>query len=109
VDTQPTKSVILPSQAALNLDASPSSAGSVPSQSENLPPSPPEVVALLPQEQQTNVVSPVLARDSPLVPWELPSEIGYFWLGLFRISSVKVISCLPFGQKKRFQFNVSLS
>jgi hypothetical protein len=35
-------------------------------------------------------VSPVFARNSPLVPWELPSEIGHFWLGLFKISGFKV-------------------
>ncbi|KAI9507158.1 hypothetical protein F5148DRAFT_151118 [Russula earlei] len=51
---------------------------------------PPEVTALLAIQSSSDVVSPVLARNSPLVPWELPSEIGFFWLGLFRISEVKV-------------------
>ena len=52
---------------------------------------PPDVAALLSAQLSGSVVSPVLAHNSPLVPWELPSEIGYFWLGLFRISAVKVI------------------
>jgi hypothetical protein len=53
---------------------------------------PPDVAALLSAQSSGSVVSPVLAHNSPLVPWELPSEIGYFWLGLFRISAVKVMS-----------------
>jgi hypothetical protein len=56
-----------------------------------LPQPPPEVTALLTIESSGDVVSPVFARNSPLVPWELPSEIGHFWLGLFKISEVKVI------------------
>lgn len=52
---------------------------------------PPEVTALLSTQASGWLVSPVFARDSPLVPWELPSEIGHFWLGLFKISAVKVI------------------
>ncbi len=54
-------------------------------------PQPPlEVTALLTAESSGDVVSPVFARGSPLVPWELPSEIGHFWLGLFKIPEVKV-------------------
>lgn len=55
-----------------------------------LPQPPPEVAALLTAQSSGNVVSPVFVRNSPLVPWALPSEIGHFWLGLFRISEVKV-------------------
>ncbi|KAF8268847.1 hypothetical protein EI94DRAFT_1096771 [Lactarius quietus] len=85
-------SVILPCQPATAPDPTPSSAVSVPSGRENfsLLRPPPEVAALLTAQRRGIVVSPVLARDSPLVPWELPSEIGYFWLGLFKISEVKV-------------------
>lgn len=54
------------------------------------PPPPPEVTALLTARSLGDVVSPVFARNSPLVPWELASEIGHFWLGLFKISEVKV-------------------
>ncbi|KAH9971021.1 hypothetical protein BGW80DRAFT_521619 [Lactifluus volemus] len=53
---------------------------------------PPEVAALLTTQSSGEAVSTVFARNSPLVPWELPSEIEYFWLGLFRISEVKVTS-----------------
>jgi hypothetical protein len=61
--------------------------------SENLPlpRPPPEVAALLSAQSSGRAVSPILARDSPLVRWELPSAIGYFWLGFFWISAVKVI------------------
>jgi hypothetical protein len=62
-----------------------------PSEDLPLPPPPPEVVTLLSAQSSGTAVSPVLARNSPLVPCELPSEIGHFWLGLFRISVVKVI------------------
>jgi hypothetical protein len=55
------------------------------------PQPPPEVTALITAQSSGDVVSPVLARNSPLVPWKLPSEIGHFWLGLFKISEVKVI------------------
>ena len=89
----------LPCQTVLNLDATSNSAFSVPFRSENLPQPPPEVAALLPTQVFGNIVSPVLARSSPLVPWNLPSEIGYFWLGLFRISEVKVISMSAICQK----------
>jgi hypothetical protein len=51
---------------------------------------PPEVTALLTAQSAGDVVSLVFARNSPLVPWGLPSEIGHFWLGLFKISEVKV-------------------
>jgi hypothetical protein len=54
------------------------------------PKPPPEVTALLRAQSSGDVVSPVFARDSPLVPWKLPSEIGHFWLGLFKINEVKV-------------------
>ena len=54
------------------------------------PQPPPEVTTLLTIHSSGDVVSPVFARNSPLVPWELPSEIGHFWLGLFKISEVKV-------------------
>ncbi|KAH9957001.1 hypothetical protein BC827DRAFT_725792 [Russula dissimulans] len=54
------------------------------------PQPPPEVTALLMTHSSGDVVPAVFARNSPLVPWELPSEIGYFWLGLFKISEVKV-------------------
>ncbi|KAI0294487.1 hypothetical protein B0F90DRAFT_1283282 [Multifurca ochricompacta] len=56
----------------------------------SLPRPPPEVSSLLRVQSSGDVVSPVFSRDSPLVPWVLPSEIGYFWLGLFKISEVKV-------------------
>jgi hypothetical protein len=69
-----------------------------------LPNPPPEVAALLPTKLYGKMVSPVLARNSPLVPWELPLEIGYFWLGLFKISEVKVI----FISAIRFEFIPSL-
>jgi hypothetical protein len=55
-----------------------------------LPRPPPEVAALLTAECSGDVVSPVFARNSPLVPWELSSEIGHFWSGLFKISEIKV-------------------
>ncbi|KAI9440990.1 hypothetical protein H4582DRAFT_1940796 [Lactarius indigo] len=75
-----------PCRAALDADAD-----SVPSEKNiPFPRPPPEVAALLVAQSFGNVVTPVLARNSLLVPWELPSEIGYFWLGLFRISGVKV-------------------
>ena len=74
---------------------------------KSLPGPPPEVVALLSAQSSGKVVSPVVARDSPLVPWELPSEIGYFWLGLFRISVVKVIFMSVILSEKRFQFITS--
>ncbi|KAH8993010.1 hypothetical protein EDB92DRAFT_522694 [Lactarius akahatsu] len=87
-----------PCRAVLDPDAD-----SVPSENNVLfPRPPPEVATLLAAQSFGDVVTPVLARDSLLVPWELPSEIGYFWLGLFRISGVKVISCLPFPQKNGF-------
>jgi hypothetical protein len=54
------------------------------------PQPPPEVAALLTAQSAGDVVSPIFARNSPLVPWGLPSEIGHFWLGLFKISEVKV-------------------
>jgi len=54
------------------------------------PQPPPEVAALLTAQSTGDVVSPVFARNSPLIPWGLPSEIGHFWLGLFKISEVKV-------------------
>lgn len=54
------------------------------------PQPPPEVITLLTIHSSGDVVSPVFSRDSPLVPWKLPSEIGHFWLGLFKISGVKV-------------------
>jgi hypothetical protein len=55
------------------------------------PQPPPEVTTLLMAESSGDVLSPVFARNSPLVPWELPSEIGHFWSGLFKISDIKVI------------------
>ncbi|KAI0290584.1 hypothetical protein BC826DRAFT_533845 [Russula brevipes] len=55
-----------------------------------LPQPPPEVTALITTWTSGDVVSPVFSRKSPLVPWELPLEIGYFWLGLFKIFDVKV-------------------
>jgi hypothetical protein len=60
-----------------------------PLRSHHLQP-PPEVATLLTTQSSGDVVSTVFARNSPLVPWELPSEIEYFWLGLFKISEVKV-------------------
>jgi hypothetical protein len=54
------------------------------------PQPPPEVATLLTVQSVGQVVSPVIARNSPLVPWKLPSELGHFWLGLFKISEVKV-------------------
>ncbi|KAN0135955.1 hypothetical protein V8E53_006116 [Lactarius tabidus] len=68
------------------------SAVSVSCASENLPlpRPPPEVAALLSAQSSGRAVSPIVARDSPLVRWELPSAIGYFWLGFFWISAVKV-------------------
>ena len=54
------------------------------------PQPPPEVATLLMAESSGDVLSPVFARNSPLVPWDLPSEIGHFWSGLFKISEVKV-------------------
>lgn len=64
------------------------------SESEGLhlpfPQPPPEIATLLTAQSAGDVVSPVFARNSPLVPWGLPSEIGHFWLGLFKISEVKV-------------------
>ncbi|KAI0277464.1 hypothetical protein BGY98DRAFT_1097419 [Russula aff. rugulosa BPL654] len=53
------------------------------------PQPPPEVTTLLVAESSGDVLSPVFARNSPLVPWELPSEIGHFWSGLFKISEIK--------------------
>ena len=55
-----------------------------------LPHPPPEVSTLIMAESSGDVLSPVFARGSPLVPWELPSEIGHFWSGLFKISEIKV-------------------
>jgi hypothetical protein len=55
-----------------------------------LPQPPPEVSTLIMVESSGDVLSPVFARSSPLVPWELPSEIGHFWSGLFKISEIKV-------------------
>ena len=98
----------LPCQTVLDLDAASNSAVSVPIRSETLPQPPPEVAALLPTQVFGNVVSPVLARSSPLVPWKLPSEIGYFWLGLFRISGVKVISMSAILSEKQFVSLLSL-
>ena len=60
---------------------------------------PPEVTALLTTQSTGEVVSAVFARNSPLVPWELPSEIEYFWLGLFRISEVKVTHAYPLSDE----------
>jgi hypothetical protein len=60
---------------------------------------PPEVAALLTTQSSGEVVSAVFARNSPLVPWELPPEIEYFWLGLFRISEVKVTHACPLSDK----------
>jgi hypothetical protein len=54
------------------------------------PQPPPEVTTLLMAESSGDVLSPVFARNSPLVPWELPSEIGHFWSGLFKIFEIKV-------------------
>jgi hypothetical protein len=54
------------------------------------PQPPPEVTTLLMAESSGDVLSPVFARNSPLVPWELPLEIGHFWSGLFKISEIKV-------------------
>ena len=54
------------------------------------PQPPPEVTTLLVAGSSGDVLSPVFARNSPLVPWELPSEIGHFWSGLFKISEIKV-------------------
>lgn len=54
------------------------------------PQPPPEVTTLLMAKSSGDVLSPVFARNSPLVPWELPSEIGHFWSGLFKISEIKV-------------------
>ena len=73
----------------------------------SLPSPPPEVVALLSAQSSGKVVSPVVARNSPLVSWELPSEIGYFWLGLFRITVVKVIFMFAILSEKQFQFIAS--
>ena len=55
-----------------------------------LPKPPPEVTALFRAQSSGDVVSPVFASNSPLVPWKLPSEIGHFWLGLFKMNEVKV-------------------
>jgi hypothetical protein len=55
-----------------------------------LPQPPPEVTALITTRSSGDVVSPVFSRKSPLVPWELPLEVGYFWLGLFKIFDIKV-------------------
>jgi hypothetical protein len=63
------------------------------SQGLNHPPfpqPPPEVTTLLRAGSSGDVLSPVFARNSPLVPWELPSEIGHFWSGLFKVSEIKV-------------------
>jgi hypothetical protein len=57
---------------------------------------PPEVAALLTTQSSGDVVTAVFARNSPLVPWELPSEIEYFWSGLFKISEVKVTHACHF-------------
>jgi hypothetical protein len=81
---------------------------SCPSEKFPLPRPPPEVAALLSAQSSGTVVSPVLARNSPLVPWELPSEIGYFWLGFFWISAVKVIFMSSLLSEKRFRFIASL-
>ena len=51
---------------------------------------PPEVTALLTAQSSDDVVSPVFSRNSPLVRWTLPSEIGHFWSGFFKIYEVKV-------------------
>lgn len=71
------------------------STSSPPDESESLhqlpfPQPPPEVAALLTVQSVGQVVSPVIARNSPLVPWKFPSELGHFWLGLFKISEAKV-------------------
>ena len=50
----------------------------------------------------------VFARNSPLVPWELPSEIGYFWSGLFKISEVKVTILPLSGNRSHFVVDLSL-
>lgn len=90
-------SAILPCRAGPDPDATPNAAVSGSSGSEDLPlpEPPPEVAVLLSTQSIGSVVSPVLARNSPLVPWQLPSEIGYFWLGFFKISAVKVFLSLP--------------
>jgi hypothetical protein len=62
----------------------------------HLLPPPPEVAVLLTAQTAGDVVSTVFARNSPLIPWELPSEIEYFWLGLFKISEVKVTHACHF-------------
>jgi hypothetical protein len=54
------------------------------------PQPPPEVTTLFMAKTSGDVLSPVFARNSPLVPWELPSEIGHFWSGLFKISEIEV-------------------
>jgi hypothetical protein len=51
---------------------------------------PPEVTALLAAQYSDDVVSPVFSRNSPLVRWSLPTEIGHFWSGFFKIYEVKV-------------------
>jgi hypothetical protein len=51
---------------------------------------PPEVAALLTAQSSDDIVSPVFSRNSPLVRWTLPSEIGHFWSGFFKIYEVKV-------------------
>ncbi|KAF8489991.1 hypothetical protein F5888DRAFT_1143304 [Russula emetica] len=53
------------------------------------PQPPPEVTTLFMAKTSGDVLSPVFARNSPLVPWELPSEIGHFWSGLFKISEIE--------------------
>lgn len=71
-------------------EAGPSQVGSQGLHHPSFPQPPPEVTALLAAEFSGDVLSPVIARNSPLVPWELPSEIGHFWSGLFKISDIKV-------------------
>ncbi|TFY60561.1 hypothetical protein EVG20_g7371 [Dentipellis fragilis] len=54
----------------------------------NLPPTPPEIAGLL----ETLKVYPaqlVVASTSPLVPWTLPEDVGYFWAGLFKLEDVE--------------------
>ena len=85
----------LPNTNAILLPDKSVSTSSPPDESEGLhqlpfPQPPPEVATLLTVQSVGQVVSPVIARNSPLVPWKLPSELGHFWLGLFKISEVKV-------------------
>jgi len=98
--------ILPPPQAALNPDPTPSCTVPIPRiQDLCLPRPPPEVAALLNAQSANNVISPVFARNSPLVPWEFPSEIGYIWLGLFRVSGVKVIFTSAIRSENRVSCN----